>query len=100
MNVTSAATSAASSIWGTAADTDTAAKPAAATDVASKDTFLQLLVAQLKAQNPLDPQDGAEFVAQLATFTQLEKTISMSQDLEAIRKQLETAAAPSTVTTE
>ena len=100
MNVTSAATQSAASIWGSAAETDTShSAPAAAADVASKDTFLQLLVAQLKAQNPLEPQDGAEFVAQLATFTQLEQTVSMRQDLEAIRKQLETAT-PSTVTTE
>ncbi len=31
--------------------------------------FLELLVAQLKNQNPLDPQDGAEFLSQLAQFS-------------------------------
>ena len=31
-----------------------------------KDAFLQLLVTQLKNQNPLDPQDNTAFVAQLA----------------------------------
>ena len=53
-----------------------------------KDTFLKLLVAQLKNQNPLDPADGAEFVAQLASFTQLEKTITIQQDIAAIREAL------------
>lgn len=38
-----------------------------------KDVFLKLLVAQLKYQNPLDPQDGSEFLAQSAQFTMVEK---------------------------
>jgi flagellar basal-body rod modification protein FlgD len=38
-----------------------------------KDTFLKLLVAQLKYQNPMDPQNGAEFLAQSAQFTMVEK---------------------------
>ena len=37
-----------------------------------KDAFLQLLVTQLKNQNPLDPQDNTAFVAQLAQFSSLE----------------------------
>ena len=35
--------------------------------------FLQLLVAQLENQDPLSPQDGAAFVAQLAQFTEVEQ---------------------------
>lgn len=38
-----------------------------------KDTFLQLLVAQLKYQDPLNPTDQAQFLAQTAQFTALEK---------------------------
>ena len=38
-----------------------------------KDTFLQLLVAQLKYQDPLNPTDQTEFLAQTAQFTSLEK---------------------------
>ena len=37
-----------------------------------KNEFLELLVAQLNNQNPLDPQDNGEFVAQLAQFSTLE----------------------------
>ncbi|MFK8332769.1 flagellar hook assembly protein FlgD [Pseudomonas sp. BJa5] len=37
-----------------------------------KDAFLQLLVTQMKNQNPLDPQENGEFVAQLAQFSSLE----------------------------
>ena len=59
--------------------------------LANKETFLQLLVSQLKNQNPLNPQDGMQFVAQLAQFSQLEQTMSMSQDLAAIRQTLQQA---------
>jgi flagellar basal-body rod modification protein FlgD len=38
-----------------------------------KDTFLQLLVAQLKYQDPLNPTDQTQFLAQTAQFTSLEK---------------------------
>ncbi|MCY1281230.1 Basal-body rod modification protein FlgD [compost metagenome] len=37
-----------------------------------KDAFLNLLVAQLNNQNPLEPQGNGEFIAQLAQFSQVE----------------------------
>jgi flagellar basal-body rod modification protein FlgD len=48
------------------------------TDVGSKsvgdqDTFLKLLVAQLKYQDPSNPADSTQFLAQTAQFTQVEK---------------------------
>ena len=48
---------------------------------ADRDTFLKLLVAQLKNQDPLAPQDGAQFVAQLAQFSSLDQLISINQQL-------------------
>jgi flagellar basal-body rod modification protein FlgD len=41
-------------------------------------TFLTLLIAQLKHQDPLEPQQGAEFVAQLAQFNSLEQLTSIN----------------------
>lgn len=38
-----------------------------------KDAFLQLLVTQMKYQDPLNPNTDTEFIAQLATFSQLEQ---------------------------
>ncbi|SDB10500.1 flagellar hook assembly protein FlgD [Eubacterium oxidoreducens] len=38
-----------------------------------KEQFLQLLVAQMKYQDPLEPMDNTEYVSQLATFTQVEE---------------------------
>lgn len=43
--------------------------------------FMTLLVAQLKNQDPLAPQDGAQFVAQLATFNSLDQLINMNKSL-------------------
>lgn len=46
-----------------------------------KDAFLQLLVAQLQHQDPLQPQDNSEFVAQLAQFSSLEELQNLSGTL-------------------
>lgn len=42
-------------------------------DQFGKDTFLQLLVAQLRYQDPTNPTDGAEFLSQTAQFSVVEK---------------------------
>ena len=49
-----------------------------------KDAFLQLLVTQLKNQDPTAPQENGEFIAQLATFSQLEQLTQIQQTLKAI----------------
>lgn len=48
----------------------------------STDTFLTLLIAQLKSQNPLDPMNPNEFVAQLAQFNSLSQLIEIKQLLQ------------------
>jgi flagellar basal-body rod modification protein FlgD len=53
--------------------------------LASKDMFLQLLVAQLKYQDPENPADGTQFVTQLAQFSQLEQATQMVSDLDSIK---------------
>jgi flagellar basal-body rod modification protein FlgD len=58
----------------------------------NKNMFLQLLVAQLRNQDPLKPTGGTEFVGQLAQFQQLETGLNMGQDIAAIREQLELLA--------
>jgi flagellar basal-body rod modification protein FlgD len=46
-----------------------------------KEDFLKLMLAQLKAQDPLNPQDGAEYVAQLAQFTSVERLMNIEEGL-------------------
>jgi flagellar basal-body rod modification protein FlgD len=52
--------------------------------------FLQLLVAQLKNQDPTQPMDSSTFVTQLAQFQQLESTVNMGQDISQIRTDADT----------
>ena len=55
------------------------------TATADQNMFLQLLVAQLKNQDPLQPMDSSTFVTQLAQFQQLQSTVGMAQDISGIR---------------
>lgn len=48
---------------------------------ASRDQFLRLFVAQLENQNPLDPQSGADMVAQLAQFSSVEQAVETNSRL-------------------
>lgn len=68
--------------------TATSALPAAGGQQLSKETFLTLLVAQIKNQNPLNPADGVQFLSQLAQFSQLEETMSIRTELEGLHQQL------------
>lgn len=45
-----------------------------------KDAFLQLLVTQMKYQDPLSPSSNTEYVAQLATFSQLEQLQNLNKE--------------------
>lgn len=48
-----------------------------------KEAFLQLLVAQMKYQDPLEPTSNTEYISQLATFSSLEEMQNMRASLEA-----------------
>jgi len=48
------------------------------------DAFLNLLVAQLKYQDPTEPQDPAQFMSQLASFSSVEQQIQSNEKLDAL----------------
>ena len=48
-----------------------------------KEAFLQLLVAQIQNQDPLNPSEDKEFIAQLSTFSMLEQMQNMSASIRA-----------------
>ncbi len=87
MNVTAPGSTNSASQAGGATGT---AAPAASKDF-DKDTFLKLLVAQLKYQDPTNPTDATQFMSQTAQFTVVEKLDALSkldqQVLEATRTQ-------------
>lgn len=47
-----------------------------------KDAFLQLLVSQLRNQDPLNPVNDKEFLAQMAQFSALEQMQNLNQNFE------------------
>ena len=61
---------------------------ASASAASDQNMFLQLLVAQLQNQDPLNPMDGTTFVTQLAQFQQLDTSISTGSDVSSILKDL------------
>ena len=46
-----------------------------------KDAFLQLLVAQMKYQDPLEPTSNTEYISQLATFSELEEMQNLTSGM-------------------
>ncbi len=56
-----------------------AAEPTNPNGELGKNDFLKLMVAQLQAQNPLEPSNGTEYISELAQFSQLEQTTNIAQ---------------------
>jgi len=77
---------------------NTASQGATSRTEADKDMFLKLLVAQLTHQDPLNPVEDKEFIAQLAQFTSVEELQNIGKGINKIneaydRDQLTSAAA-------
>jgi flagellar hook assembly protein FlgD len=69
--------------------------PMIGTQLASRDNaeqiktqFLSLLVAQLKNQDPLNPVENQDFVAQLAQFSSLEQLVTVNEGMDAFNDKL------------
>ncbi|MCR9137911.1 MAG: flagellar hook assembly protein FlgD [Alphaproteobacteria bacterium] len=72
---------------------------AAAADKATLDydTFLKLLVAEMKNQDPTEPMDSTEYISQLASFSNVEQTIQTNARLEELLKSSSIAQAGSLI---
>jgi len=75
-----------------AAQTNTAPQRSM-TKVLGQDDFLKLLTMQMQNQDPMNPQTNTDFVAQMAQFTTLEQSRSMTNSLQSIqaRQDVQTA---------
>lgn len=49
--------------------------------LADEDTFMQLLVAQMQNQDPLNPLDGTQYISQLSQLTATEQTSKMAESM-------------------
>ncbi|SDI93950.1 flagellar hook assembly protein FlgD [Natribacillus halophilus] len=61
-----------------------------------KDDFLQILIAQLQNQDPLDPMDDREFIAQMAQFSSLEQMTNMNEGMQRFVESQENGALAQT----
>lgn len=51
--------------------------------ILGKDDFLKLLIGQMRNQDPLNPTDGAEYMAQMTQFSILEQITNLNQTMSA-----------------
>ncbi|MGB1951309.1 MAG: flagellar hook assembly protein FlgD [Marinobacter sp.] len=58
-----------------------------------KNEFMELMIAQLKNQNPLEPQDNGEFISQLAQFSSLEEMQGLSKSVDDVASQFRSTQA-------
>jgi flagellar basal-body rod modification protein FlgD len=81
------ATGGAASPFGSAAGatgaTSGTAAPTDASSIAGTDTFLKLLVAQMRNQDPTSPMDSQSFVTELAQFNTVEQMLGMKEAVTA-----------------
>jgi flagellar basal-body rod modification protein FlgD len=58
-----------------------------------KDQFLKILITQLKYQDPMQPMQDREFIAQMAQFSSLEQMMNMGSELKLMRQSLGIASS-------
>ena len=61
-------------------------------------TFLQLLMAQVQNQDPMNPTDSTQFVGQLVSFSQLEQLLSINQGVTTLVSDASTSTPTPTPT--
>jgi len=77
------------SYFGGTTSTSSSSTDLSSTSQVDKDMFLKLMVAQLKNQDPMNPTDSSQFLAQTAQFTSLEKLTDVAeQTSQALSAQL------------
>ncbi|RCW50122.1 flagellar hook capping FlgD N-terminal domain-containing protein [Paenibacillus prosopidis] len=62
-------------------------------DTLGKDQFLSILVTQLRNQDPMQPLQDKDFIAQMAQFTSVEQLMNMSTELTLMRQNIGSASS-------
>ena len=82
---------------GTGSTSSKSSKKDEKTNELGYDQFLQILCAEMQYQDPLEPTSNTDYVAQMATFSQLEATLSMKESMSSSYDQTTKSAALSLV---
>jgi flagellar basal-body rod modification protein FlgD len=77
--------------------TTSATKPTGDASSLDYHAFLQLLIAQLKTQDPTKPMDSGQFMSQLATFSQVEQSVATNSKLDSLLTSSALAQADSVI---
>ncbi|WFU09525.1 flagellar hook assembly protein FlgD [Rhizobium sp. CB3090] len=73
-----------SSTSSTSSTSSSSAAAASTSATLNYNDFLQLLIAQMKTQDPTDPMDASQQISQLASFSQVEQQIQTNSHLETV----------------
>src|ERR1035437_10467812 len=87
--------SAVSALTGSSSTGAASTTAAATASAPTEEMFLQLLVAQLQNQDPLNPTDSTQFVSQLAQFSELEQVMAIRTDTDGLASAQSAASATS-----
>jgi flagellar basal-body rod modification protein FlgD len=72
------------SIQSTTTSTSTSSSASASSAMGDYNTFLQLLIAQARNQDPTNPTDPAQYVQQFAALSQVEQSVTTNAKLDQI----------------
>ncbi len=64
-------------------------------DLANKEVFLQLLIAQIKNQDPSKPADSIQYITQLSQFTGVEQLVDIKNQIKTLNEKLTPATKSS-----
>jgi flagellar basal-body rod modification protein FlgD len=77
-----------SNIWPNYATGNTSTAKENGTGTLGKDDFMKILVAQLKHQDPMQPLQDREFIAQMAQFSSVEQIMNMGNEMKLLRQSM------------
>ncbi|WP_081756654.1 flagellar hook capping FlgD N-terminal domain-containing protein [Gorillibacterium massiliense] len=75
-------------VWPNYAANNTSGSTSSGSGVLGKDDFLKILVAQLSNQDPMQPMEDKEFIAQMAQFSSVEQMYNITSELKTLRQSI------------
>lgn len=75
-------------VWPNYATQNINAKKSTESKVLGQDEFLKILIAQLQNQDPMQPMQDRDFIAQMAQFSSVEQMMSMANEIQLLRQSM------------